>query len=101
MRRIATVRAVLQRVDNAGTSWAQLVIAVFDRVIYRNPWIPSQFAYGFPMRQTGYNDFISIIRRKELVDDVHGACQVRRNIYATSLLRVPHERIIPQYGNTT
>ena len=67
IRRIATVRAVLQRIDSASTRWAQLVLAVFDRVIYRNPWIPSQSAYGSLMGQTEYNDFITMIRRKELL----------------------------------
>ena len=62
MGRIAIVRDVLQRVDNPNVPWAQLVIAVFDRLL--DIWVPS---YNIKtLMQTQSSDITTMIRRKEL-----------------------------------
>ena len=64
-RRIATARAVLQRVGNPNVPWVRLVILVCDRLSGRKFWNPE---YSKHMRRTEYN-LTSMIQRKELQRD--------------------------------
>ena len=64
VKRIMAVRTVLQRVYKPELPWAQVVISVFDRVLYRN--VPG---YIKSMVQTHANDLTDMIRKGKLQRD--------------------------------
>jgi hypothetical protein len=63
LKRIVTVRAVLQRMENARTPWAQLVIAVFDCLLDDSFSLPNNIRSIIHMES---NDLTNVIRRKDL-----------------------------------